>query len=48
MRRNIVGVVVTKARSSSPSPKKCDFGNPKGKGKKKAIAIRSKVDTAGT
>ena len=40
-------MVVIRAGSSSPSPKKGDFANPKGKGKKKAIAMKSKVDIMG-
>ena len=38
-------MVVTRVVSSSPSPKKGGSANPKGKGKNKAIAIKSKGDT---
>ena len=48
MCRYIVGMVVSRAESSSTLPKKSDFANPKGKGKKKAIAMKSKVDIVGT
>ena len=41
-------MVVTRSGSSSPSPKKGDFANLKGKERKKAIAIKSKVDTMDT
>ena len=41
-------MVVTRVGSPSPSHRKGDFANPKGKGKKKTIAMKSKVDTVGT
>ena len=40
-------MVVTRAVSSSPSPKKGGSANPKGKGKKKTIGMKSKSDTVG-
>ena len=41
-------MVVTRAGSSSPSPKKDESATPKEKGKKKAIAMKSKGDTIGS
>ena len=41
-------MVVIRVVSSSPSPKKDGSVNRKGKGKKKAIAIKSKGDTIGS
>ena len=41
-------MAVTRARSSSLSPKKGYFANPKWKGRKKTIDIKSKVTTVGT
>ena len=43
-----MATVVTRAGFSSPSPKKDDSSNPKGKERKKAIAMKSKVDTVGS
>ena len=41
-------MVVTRAGSSSPSPKKYESANLKGKGRKKSIATKSKGDNVGS
>ena len=40
-----MAVVVIRAGSSSPSPKKGEFANSKEKGRKRVVAMKSKGDT---